>query len=243
MRQKPPSIALSPLNRVLSPSLGLIPDNTPPRLFADALSHFSAIPWCAERLGTKSSSSPSAASSSDSSSLPGGSCAVITFIPQCFNPASPKHDQFVGATLAHAPRGLKQMLCYFRPQDAEHLHDPSRPITCISSLWALDEGLSGYEGILHGGMTTTMVDETLGVIHEINTALGKSGSLFAASSVTASLSIKFLRPIPVEGAVCVTASVEAMEGRKTRLKAEVVGATGETLAVAESVWIAVRAKV
>ncbi|POR35836.1 Uncharacterized protein TPAR_03965 [Tolypocladium paradoxum] len=218
------SLSLCPLNRVLSPPLNLIPPNTPPRLFSAAVEHFTSIPWCADLLLAESPT------------------AAISFIPQCFNPASDRHDQFVGATLA-TPRALRHMLCFFRPDDARHLRDPARPVTRVSALFALGEGLCGYEALLHGGMTTTMVDETLGVINELNTALGKTGSLYAASSVTASLNIKFLRPIPAEGEVCVTAWVEGVEGRKTLMKAEVTGPEGEKMAVAESVWVAVKPKI
>lgn len=216
------SLSLSPLNRVLSPPLGLIPPDTPPNLFSAAVEHFTSVPWCADLL----LSDPPA----------------ISFIPQCFNPASPRHDQFVGATLA-TPRALRHMLCFFRPDDAGHLRDTARPVARVSALFALGEGLCGYEALLHGGMTTTMVDETLGVVNELNTALGKTGGLYAASSVTASLNMRFLRPIPAEGEVCVTAWVEGVEGRKTLMKAEVTGPGGEKMAVAESVWVAVKPKI
>ena len=94
---------------------------------------------------------------------------------------------------------------------------------------------------MHGGLTATILDESLGVVNELNTALGKEGSLFSASSVTASLSVKFLAPVATaEKAICVTSWVEGMQGRKTIMKAEVTNGKGEKLAVAESVWVAVK---
>ena len=261
MSEKPPPSSssspsavatLSPLNRVLSPPLNLLPPNTPPHLFPSAVSYFHSLPWCAALINDHS---PSAGL------LPGHGQA-IAFIPQCFNPVSARHDQFVGRTLSHGhpdagshssgssegegegrTRGppIRHLLSLFRPADDTELRDPSRPILRVATLFALGDGTSGYEGIVHGGLTATILDESLGVVNELNTALGKEGSLFSASSVTASLSVKFLAPVATaEKAICVTSWVEGMQGRKTIMKAEVTNGKGEKLAVAESVWVAVK---
>lgn len=133
------------------------------------------------------------------------------------------------------------MLCYFTPEDDSHLRDPDRPITKVSSLFALSDGLCGYNKVLHGGMTMSMVDESMGVINEINMALGKKGALFQATSVTATLEIKFLKPVSTDDAVCITAWVESWEGRKSRLKCVVRDQTGTDLAVCSSTWVSVKA--
>ncbi|KAG5944729.1 hypothetical protein E4U59_006910 [Claviceps monticola] len=225
MTDKPP-LRLTPLNRVLSPPLNLYPPNTPPDLYASALNHFTSIPWCAALL------SPSSKCSSSDSPGP-----IITFIPQCFNPLSPHHDQFVGATLASHPRGLNHMLSFFR---ASHLHDPTQPIQRVDTLFSLWDGLSGYEGLLHGGMTATMMDEAMGTVNEINTALGKEGLVYQRSSVTAEIEIQFLRPVRVPGVVCVVAWWEGGEGRKTRMRCEVRDGQGEVLVRGRSTWVAMR---
>lgn len=138
---------------------------------------------------------------------------------------------------------IRHMLSLFRPSDSSHIHDLSRPILRVVTLFALGESISGYEDILHGGLTAAFLDESLGVVNELNTALGKTGDPFAAVSVTASLSINYLAPIPVtEAAVCVTAWVESINGRKTMMRGEVTNSKGEKLATAKSVWVAVEAK-
>ncbi|KAG6140256.1 hypothetical protein E4U12_006608 [Claviceps purpurea] len=228
MADKPP-LRLTPLNRVLSPPLNLYPPNTPPDLYASALNHFISIPWCAALL---SPSSPSSKCSSSDSPGP-----IITFIPQCFNPLSPHHDQFVGATLASHLRGLNHMLSFFR---ASQLHDPTQPIQRVDTLFSLGDGLSGYEGLLHGGMTATMMDEAMGTVNEINTALGKEGLVYQRSSVTAGMEIQFLRPVRVPGVVCVAAWREGGEGRKTRMRCEVRDGEGEVLVRGRSTWVAMK---
>ncbi|KAH0526757.1 hypothetical protein TsFJ059_010042 [Trichoderma semiorbis] len=211
-------LSLTPLNRVLSPPLGLIPPNTPPSLYASSVSHFLSIPWCACLIQTPN---------------------TIPFIPQCFNPQSPAHDQLVGSTLS-GPRGLQHMLSFFHTEDEAHLQDHERPIMHVSSLFALGQGLSGYEGVLHGGMMMTMVDEAMGVLHEINMALGKTGEVFGTASVTAGLDIKFLKPGPINQTVLVNAWVDGVEGRKTRIKCEVRDGNGVELARCSSTWVSVR---
>ena len=237
-----------PLHRVRCPSLGMNPPGTPSHLFESALGYFSSLPWCHRLIFDES----------PSFTLPGYG-RNIPFIPQCFNPASPEHDQFIGSSLSHgratanethgfdntssdntssAPP-LHHMLCLFRPADTSHLNDPLRPILRVASLFALGSGTSGHRGILHGGLTATLLDESISIVHEINHALGKTGSVFSGVSVTVSLSIKYLAPIPMtEPAVCVAAWVEDFQEHSTRMKAVLTNSTGERLAEAEAVFVA-----
>ncbi|KAG5985376.1 hypothetical protein E4U55_003604 [Claviceps digitariae] len=244
MPDKPP-LHLTPLNRVLCPLLNLHPPNTPPQLYASALQHFTSIPWCAALLHP--SSSPSSSSSPSTPSSPSSRPSnkpplIIPFIPQCFNPLSPQHDQFLGATLATHPHGLQHMLSFFQaPPQATHLHHPSHPIQTVHTLFSLGHALTGYEGLIHGGLTATMMDEAMGTVNEINTALGKDGLVHQRSSVTAEMDIKFLRPVPAPGVVCVTAWTEGIEGRKTRMRCEVKDGEGTVLARGSSTWIALKA--
>ena len=132
------------------------------------------------------------------------------------------------------------MLSFFRPEDSTHLRDPKRPIRRVDTLFAVGEGLTGFHNIIHGGMTMTMVDEAMGTVNEINTALGKEGPAHELSSVTATLEIKFLRPVPVPSVVWVTSWTEAIEGRKSRFRCEVKDSQGHVLAKCTSIWVALK---
>ncbi|KAJ6437498.1 thioesterase superfamily protein [Purpureocillium lavendulum] len=229
----PSSVAatLSPPTRVLSPPLDLVPADTPPCLFDSAISYFSSVPWCAALINDYSPSR---------GPLPGHGQA-IGFISQSFNPVDPRHDHSDNCE-GEGSRGppLKHMLCLFRPSDALQTRDPSRPILRVATLFALGDGTSGHGGIMHGGLVATILDESLGAINELNTALGKKGGVFSSSHVTGSLSIKFLAPVATsENAICVTSWMERVQGRKSVIKAEIINAVGEKLAMAESIWIAV----
>ncbi|UNI19585.1 hypothetical protein JDV02_005765 [Purpureocillium takamizusanense] len=245
--------ALSPPRRILAPSLNFYPPDSPPNLFPSALSFFTSIPWCSRLIHD---GSPTCGR------IPGHGQA-ITFIPQCFNPASSRHEQFIGDTLSHGysragaaatteetasslldrkQPPLRHMLSLFRPSDDSHLHDPARPILRVATLFAFGAGTSGYEGILHGGLIATLLDESLAIVNELNSALGKIGSVFTTVSVTASLNIRFLAPVPVtEEAVCVTTWIDDVQSRNTIMKGEMTGSNGDKFATVESVWVAVGA--
>lgn len=210
-----------PVVRVICPAVNLNPPNTPPNLFADAVAYFRSMPWTAALVDAE---------------------GAIAFMPESFNPVCDSQDQFIGATLSH-PHGLKHMLCLFTPDDDQHVRDPSRPITKIRTLFAVGAGLSGWGGILHGGMTMTMADEGMGIINEINLALGKTAGNFHNTNVTGSLDIKFLAGIPTNSCVCVTAEIDKWEGRKTRIKCLVTGENDAPLARCSSIWVALQPKV
>ncbi|RDA94764.1 hypothetical protein CP533_6760 [Ophiocordyceps camponoti-saundersi (nom. inval.)] len=218
-------MALPTRSRILLPSLGLYPPNTAANLFDSAAAHFSSIPWCASQMRP---------------SRPDGPDPVL-FVPQGFNPASDGEDQFFGSTLGKNPRALRHMLCLFRPDDAGHLRDPARPVSRISTLFALgDEGLSGYRGVLHGGIVCSLLDESQGIVHELNAALDKATT--STTYLTAALTVNFLRPAPAQGELCVTAWVESVQGRKILMGAELTGADGSVFATSRSTWVALREK-
>ncbi|QPH18002.1 hypothetical protein C2857_002953 [Epichloe festucae Fl1] len=217
-----------PLNCVLSPPLNLHPPDAPLSLYESALQFFTSIPWCADLLLSESS--------------PHGIGPAIPFIPHCLMPISHTQDQFVGATLATHPRALKHMLCFFRPQDATQLRDPKRPIQTVDTLFDLGDGLTGYRGILHGGMISTMVDEAMCMVNDINQVLGKDSLVYKLHNVTVGLEIKFLKPVPVPGVIRVTSWTEGIEGRKTRLRCEVKDGEGNVFAKASSMWVALDPK-
>lgn len=216
---------------VLCPALGFIPPNSPPEKFTTTWRYFTSIPWCrlllvADHYGDGRQRAK-----------------VIGFIGQGFNPESPQHDQFVGVTLS-SPTGLKHLLSFFQLDSTDYIADSARPIISVSTLFAVGRGVSGYKDILHGGMIMTMLDEGFNAVVEINTLLAKAWTTQSSAWVTATMSVKFIKAVPIDGEVCVTATLENIEdSRKVKLVARMFGATGETMAIAESLWIAKLAKI
>lgn len=87
-----------------------------------------------------------------------------------------------------------------------------------------------------------MMDEAMGVMIELNAILGKKGDIYQGINVTAGLDIKFIRPVPAPGVVCVTARIGAAEGRKTRMQCIMRDEKGTELASCTSTWVALRAR-
>ncbi|MER5628399.1 PaaI family thioesterase [Streptosporangium sp. NPDC002544] len=91
-----------------------------------------------------------------------------------------------------------------------------------------------YEGgprVAHGGWTAAMMDELLG------TCSNAEGSL----SVTGTLTITYVRPVPIERDLVCTAWVEGQEGRRRRVRGEIrLASTGALLAGAEGIFVETR---
>ncbi|KAJ2979129.1 hypothetical protein NQ176_g3436 [Zarea fungicola] len=242
-------VVLSPLRRILCPSLGFYPPNSNLDRFTSAVGYFNKIPWCFRLMNEPS----------PTRGLIPGSGRALAFLPHCFNPASAQHEQFIGEVLsrgrcvsvtANGKQGscnangaqppLRHMLSLFRPSTPGQVEDPTKPILRVASLIAFGSGTSGFEGIVHGGLIATILDESLSIVSELNSALGKSGSAFNTVHVTASLNIQYLAPLPVtEDAVCVIASMDKLDGRRAIMKGEMVDSKGNTLARVDSVWAGV----
>ena len=87
----------------------------------------------------------------------------------------------------------------------------------------------GYDGIVHGGIIATLLDE----------AMGKVLSGKGVMALTATLSVKFKKPIKVGDRLSVCSKVKRQSGRKVWLEADVKGSDGNVLAHGESLYIIV----
>ncbi|KAL7782592.1 HotDog domain-containing protein [Trichoderma afarasin] len=207
------------LNRSYSPALNLVPPNSKSKRYDDALAYFRTIPWCAELLEAS---------------------GTYCFLPNCRNPASDHRDQFFSTTLA-TPTTLKHILSFFATEDRDVLQDISTPIAKVQTFYAPEDGLGGIGSMMHGGMIMALLDESSNVLLEINTVTNKQGTMFEAGSVTGEMQIKFLRPVLTGQTVLATASIDAVEGRKMRIKCDIRDEDGIILARASSIWFVVKA--
>ncbi|KAF5657941.1 thioesterase superfamily member 4 [Fusarium heterosporum] len=206
------------INSIICPALELVPKNAPPDLFASELSFFASHPWTATLL-----SAPDA----------------IPFLPSCRNPRSSAHDQLFGNTLNNT-RGLNHFISFFHAPSHEVAQDPSHNITEIVVLVSVGEGVSGYPGLVHGGVIATLLDESMGTIFDLNGTLGKDARAFKTSSVTGGINVKYLKPVYTDSVLRIKAVAEEIDGRKTRVRGEMMNEKGEVLATCTSQWVALK---
>ncbi|GAA6009626.1 hypothetical protein JCM10207_004130 [Rhodosporidiobolus poonsookiae] len=90
-------------------------------------------------------------------------------------------------------------------------------------------GLCGHEGVVHGGLLATVMDEALG-----RTALQ---SLPTNIGVTATLTIDYKKPTFANQYLVVRTELERQEGRKAWVKGRVENSEGEVLATASALFV------
>lgn len=102
---------------------------------------------------------------------------------------------------------------------------------CIARYRPLDEH-QGYPGTLHGGITSALLDETMGRV------LVPS----AVWAVTARLEVKFLRPVPLDQELTIVAELVRLRSRTYEARGEVQIPDGTVLAEATGVYFRVPEK-
>jgi len=96
----------------------------------------------------------------------------------------------------------------------------------------LGDAFAGYDGLAHGGIVSTLLDEAMGW------AILELAGRFA---VTRTLTVEFRRPVLLDRPLKIHARIAGEEeGGALRVEAGVVDARGRLLASAVGVWVPVR---
>jgi uncharacterized protein (TIGR00369 family) len=91
---------------------------------------------------------------------------------------------------------------------------------------------AGVDGVLHGGIQSTVLDEVMGVAAQF--ALPALST--RAPCVTAELSVRFLRPVTMDAEVVARARVVRVDGADLYVHGEIVAGDGAELTTARSRW-------
>ncbi|RYO93657.1 hypothetical protein DL764_007954 [Monosporascus ibericus] len=105
----------------------------------------------------------------------------------------------------------------------------------LKAFVALGEGVGGFPGVLHGGVTTAVFDEVLGMIVDVNHERGVFHDMF----MTAYLNTSFVRPVPVPGTVLVAAKLVELGERKMLVAGTMQDENETVLAKAEALFVRV----
>ncbi|KAI0899944.1 HotDog domain-containing protein [Annulohypoxylon nitens] len=102
---------------------------------------------------------------------------------------------------------------------------PHLPFIARSASLVLElrDGVRGFNGTVHGGLTCAIMDEAMGSLLVVNDMLNRQAKAKGAipsdaqgftAAVTASMDVKYRKPIPTPQIVVATASLDRVEGRK-----------------------------
>ncbi|KAG7104456.1 Verlamelin biosynthesis protein B like [Verticillium longisporum] len=157
-----------------------------------------------------------------------------------------RHDRFFGKTLDHAECIPACLAFYATPAKAAPApaataaDDSARgpAIPQVSVLFALGPGMAGYPAVLHGGVTALLFDELLGMLGERNRDLGRGDAIFTMKPATATMDVRYLRPIATPSVVLGVGTIASITGRKMLLRGEIRDAEGNVVATCESLWVA-----
>ncbi|KAK4138967.1 hypothetical protein BT67DRAFT_364516, partial [Trichocladium antarcticum] len=218
------------------------------------IAYFRAIPWCAAHL----TASPN--------------LIIAQSVSRELKPPSSNLDALFSRTL-NTPDAIPAYITLHLPPPSESQPSsssssssnaaggstgstPTLPalVTEVKSLVALGPMVNGWDGICHGGMVVTLLDEVMGQFFSINRdrgALGPAGMGGGVPVMTGYLNTRFEKPVLTgggggggggDGVVMVVARLVRREGRKFFLEGEVSGEGGVVMARAESLFVMAREK-
>lgn len=180
----------------------------------DEINHFKAIPWCAKHLDAPN----------------------LIVAPAWSRQMKPRFEDAFMSTVVHTKDTIPYFVVFYpRPEDE------TATLPEIKAFITLGVMMSGYGGILHGGVVATILDEITSFI----TPHARMRDHFPGDTpiVTAYLNTRYLRPVVVPQTYLVTARWKKTEGRKTFLEAFIENEAGQRVAEADSLFVEIRSKI
>ena len=97
----------------------------------------------------------------------------------------------------------------------------------LKTTYVASPTFQGWDGIVHGGMISTLLDEAMAkLVYELG-----------FQAVTASLEIRFKKPAPILEPLCVYGNISEVNKRLIRAKAHVAKEDGTVLATGVSTFL------
>lgn len=142
-----------------------------------------------------------------------------------------EHNVF--SNTLYTPATVPALIIFYDDVPADEM------VTEIRSFITLGPNVAGHEGICHGGLVMTLLDEVSGEIGSVNLL---RGVIPPTMLVTAYLNTKFLRPVPAPSTVFSRTWLTKAEGRKYFVEVVIEDENGVALASADALFVAVREK-
>jgi acyl-coenzyme A thioesterase PaaI-like protein len=204
------------------------------------MDYFKTIPWCTALLKEPD---------------------VVPYTPTCrLEPDAsghlPTQDQFFRNNLRIAdliPNCVGFYQDPFSNHQSKEQEDNGLRLLIQSSTLLLDlhPGVNGFNGSAHGGLISTLIDEAMGSLIFINDVVYKQVQkqgrplpsnvldMYGVAMFTASMNVRFRRPLATPQVVMATATFNRIEGRKVFLDVDVRSGDGVVFATCDGMWMSV----
>ncbi|KAF2966309.1 hypothetical protein GQX73_g7280 [Xylaria multiplex] len=200
---------------------------------ATKTTHLKDVPWCAALINAPN---------------------TVTFVPPSHatkdGVESSSQDQLFARQLRNN-EGIPHCLGFYPdPKDLPDGAASKLPFLLSSSsiIFDLRPGVNGYNGTVHGGLITALMDESMGAYLVMNDKLHrqkKADGLLPPTSkgfedvgfVTARMDTRLIKPIRTPQIVVVTSHFVEANGRKAYFRVVVKGEKGQEYATCDGTWI------
>jgi len=147
-------------------------------------------------------------------------------------PKASTEDSLIAETLK-TTNTISHCLTIYKPPPP-----PAVFIDEVHMLMTLGSGMNGGPNLLHGGIISTLMDDAMGALLTLNKE-HQGIPLYSQThaTVTATLDIKYLKPIPTPKTVLVSVSCVESTEKKFRFEAKISDEKGVDLATAKALWI------
>ncbi|KAI1336481.1 HotDog domain-containing protein [Xylariaceae sp. FL0016] len=177
---------------------------------APAWEHYMAKPWCASHLQHAD---------------------ISPWCPPWLRPPQDvRDDPFWSKTLSTPDTVSAFLLFYHRPPRSNARVDE------LKGFLDLEWGVGGYPATAHGGITTVVFDEVLGLHGRLN----HERKAFGGAFMTAYLNTSFLQPVKLPSTVLVISRLAKYEDRKLLMTGEIQDEKGVVLAKAEALFVVLK---
>ncbi|KAI8623154.1 HotDog domain-containing protein [Xylariaceae sp. FL1651] len=174
--------------------------------------HFAAIPWCSRHLQEHD---------------------IIPWIPRLWQSHKFPIDDHLWRNTLNNANAITAFLLFYR-----QLSQPGQLVEEVKAFVSLEWGVGGYPGLAHGGITTVIFDEILGLHARLNRELKAIAGVY----MTGYLNTSFVKPVKIPSTVLVISRIVKLESRKLWMTGEIQDAEETVLAKAECLFIAANTK-
>lgn len=184
------------------------------------IAFFTSIPWCARLLG---------------------SAAYQPMPTLSRQPKASTEDTLFAETL-NTPATISACLSVYKKPTptttSSSSINSSHRIEKVLTFLHLSQGMNGYPRVLHGGLVSALLDESMALLLSVNKRSAHSD--VRRDAVTKELTVSFERKVSTPATVVVGSWFEEVRGGARVVRAEMRDAEGEVLARGRGLWVVPR---